>query len=161
MKLHKLLMAVALCASTAWAHPDLSNASKYVTTELTVSGAVEHPLKLEVKDLRQFPLEQQEDRNGVTLRALLDRAKVIAGNHNDVKKMAIIATASDGYAVVYSWSEVFNSPIGEGVLIFFEKDGKALADDEGRIAMISTKDLRTGPRHVRWLKSIEIKKIVD
>lgn len=34
--------------------------------------------------------------------ALLDRAMVITRNHNDVKKMAIIVTASDGYAVVYS-----------------------------------------------------------
>ncbi|WP_229223785.1 sulfite oxidase-like oxidoreductase [Duganella sp. sic0402] len=161
MSIRKLLIALTLSASTAWAHPDLNNASKYVTTELSVTGAVEHPLKLDVNDLRQFPLEQQQNRNGVTLRALLDRAKVISSNHNDVKKMAIIATASDGYAVVYSWSEIFNSPIGESVLIFFEKDGKALADDEGRIAMISTKDLRTGPRHVRWLKSIEIRKIVD
>lgn len=161
MKLRKLLIAFALSASTAWAHPDMSNASQYVTTELIVSGAVEHPLKLSVNDLRQFPLAQQENRNGVTLRALLDRAQVISKNHNDMKKMVIIATASDGYAVVYSWSEVFNTPIGEGVLIFFEKDGQALADDEGRIAMISTKDLRTGPRHVRWLKQIEIKKIVD
>lgn len=161
MKLRTLLIAFALSASTAWAHPDLSKASKYVTTELTVSGAVEHPLRLDVNDLLQFPLEQQENRKGVTLRALLDRATVITRNHNDLKKMAIIATASDGYAVVYSWSEVFNSALGEGVLVFFEKDGKALADDEGRIAMISTKDLRTGPRHVRWLKSIEIRKIVD
>lgn len=161
MKIRTLLIAFALSASAAWAHPDLSNASKYVTTELTVSGTVERPLKLNLNDLRQFPLEQQEGRNGVTLRALLDRAGVISTNHNDVKKMVIIATASDGYAVVYSWSEIFNSPVGEGVLIFFEKDGKALADDEGRIAMVSAKDLRAGPRHVRWLKSIEIKKIVD
>lgn len=161
MKICTLLIALALSASTVWAHPDLSNAANYVTTELTVTGAVAHPLKLGVNDLRQFPLQQQENRNGVTLRALLDRAQVISKNHNDVKKMVIIASASDGYAVVYSWSEIFNSPIGESVLIFFEKDGKALADDEGRIAMISTKDLRTGPRHVRWLKSIEIKKAVD
>lgn len=161
MKIRTLLIAFALSASAAWAHPDLSNAGKYVTTELTVTGAVAHPLKLGVSDLRQFPLELQDNRNGVTLRALLDRAQVISKNHNDVKKMVIIASASDGYTVVFSWSEIFNTPIGEEVLVFFEKDGKPLADDEGRIAMISTKDLRTGPRHVRWLKSIEIKKIVE
>ncbi|SHN20486.1 hypothetical protein SAMN05192549_105361 [Duganella sacchari] len=63
--------------------------------------------------------------------------------------------------MVYSWSEVFNTPVGNEVLVVFEKGGQALADDEGRIAMISGKDLRAGPRHVKWLKSIEIKKIVD
>ena len=77
------------------------------------------------------------------------------------KKMAIIAGASDGYKVVFSWNEIFNSPIGDGVIVFFEKDGFPLADDEGRIALVSTKDLRTGPRHVKWLQSIEVRKIVD
>ena len=75
--------------------------------------------------------------------------------------MAIIATASDGYKVVFSWSEVFNSPLGEGVIVFFEKDGVPLADDEGRIAMVSTKDIRTGPRHVKWLQAIEVRKIAE
>ena len=39
--------------------------------------------------------------------------------------------------------------------------GQPLADDEGRIAMVSTKDTRTGPRHVKWLQGIEVRKIVD
>ena len=55
----------------------------------------------------------------------------------------------------------FNSPIGEGVLVFFEKDGAALNDFEGRIAMVSSKDTRTGPRHVRWLKQIDVVRIAD
>jgi len=73
----------------------------------------------------------------------------------------VIASATDGYKVVFSWSEIFNSPVGEGVIVFFEKDGKPLADDEGRIALISSRDLRTGPRHVKWLSGIEVRKIVD
>ena len=40
-------------------------------------------------------------------------------------------------------------------------DRVPLADDEGRIALISGKDIRTGPRHVKWLQSIEVRKIVD
>ncbi|MBK7252189.1 MAG: hypothetical protein IPI06_15355 [Gammaproteobacteria bacterium] len=75
--------------------------------------------------------------------------------------MVVVATASDGYKAVFSWSELFNSPVGEGVLVFFEKDGMPLADDEGRIALISAKDLRTGPRHVKWLQGIEVRKIAD
>jgi hypothetical protein len=162
MKIRHIVFALALgISSAAWSHPDLSKAAQYVTSELTVSGAVEHPLKLSVADLRQFPPQQLENRKGVSLRALLERATVVSKDHNDVKKIAIIATASDGYAVIFSWSEIFNSPVGEGVLVFFEKDGAPLADDEGRIAMVSTKDIRPGPRHVRWLKGIEIRKIVD
>jgi len=102
-----------------------------------------------------------EHFKGVTLREILDKAVVVAPGHNDTKKMIIIAGASDGYKVVYSWTEVFNSPVGEGVMVFYEKDGQPLGDDEGRIAMVSTKDLRTGPRHVKWLQSIEVRQLSD
>lgn len=162
MKIRQMLSALALgISAAAWAHPDLSDPAKYVTMELSVVGAVEHPLKLRVADLRQLPSQQIEGRTGARLRDVLQGAGIVAKDHNDVKKMAIIATASDGYAVVFSWSEIFNSPIGEGVLVFFEKDGAPLGDDEGRIAIISMTDTRTGPRHVRWLKSIEVRKLVD
>ena len=106
-------------------------------------------------------LGQLEHLKGVLLRDILEKAAVVSHSHNDVKKMAIIATASDGYKVIFSWTEVFNSPLGDGVIVFFEKDGKALGDDEGRIALVSTKDTRTGPRHVKWLQGIEVRKIVE
>jgi cytochrome c551/c552 len=156
---------------------EIADTSKFVTESITVSGAVEQPLKLSVADLRQFPPQQVgevpvvcqsganlgklENLKGVLLRDILEKAKVVSHSHNDVKKMVIIAVASDDYKVVFSWSEVFNSPIGEGVMVFFEKNGLPLADDEGRIAMVSSKDIRTGPRHVKWLKSIEVRKIVE
>ena len=46
-------------------------------------------------------------------------------------------------------------------MVFFEKNGQPLADSEGRIAMVSSKDTRTGPRHVKWLQNIEVKRIAD
>ena len=172
-----LLMSASVIASPVLAHETKTDLSKYVTTSITVSGAVEKTLVLRVEDLRQLsskeikeiPLICQTGANvghlenfkGVLLRDILEKAVVVSRDHNDVKKTVIIASASDDYSVVFSWSEIFNSPLGEGIVVFFEKEGKPLADDEGRIAMISSKDTRTGPRHVKWLKSIEVKKIVE
>lgn len=169
-----ILSALALAGPVFAAHK-VDDPSKYVTQSITVTGAVEHKLKLGVDELRKFPpqqvgelpmvcqtgahLGQMENLKGVLLRDILGQAKVVSKDHNDVKKTVIIATASDGYKVVFSWSEVFNSPVGDGVMVFFEKDGVPLADDEGRIAMVSTQDIRSGPRHVKWLKAIEVKKI--
>ncbi len=156
---------------------EIPDTARFVTENVTVSGAVENPLTLSVADLREFPPQQVgevpvvcqtgadrgklQNLKGVLLRDILEKAKVVSHGHNDVKKMVIVAIASDDYKVVFSWSEVFNSPIGEGVVVFFEKDRLPLADDEGRIAMVSSKDIRTGPRHVKWLKAIEVRKIVD
>lgn len=150
---------------------------QYLTEKVAITGAVENRLDLAVDDLRAFPPQQVgsmpvvcqsgatmgtiESLKGVLLRDVLEKAAVVAKEHNDVKKIAVIATASDGYKVVFSWSEIFNSPLGEGVLIFFEKNGQPLGEEEGRIALISARDIRTGPRHVKWLSGIEVRKIVD
>lgn len=173
-----ILLALALgVGGQAYAGGKVADPARFVTTGFEVTGAVEHALKLGVAELRQFPpqkigelpmicqsgarLGQLENLKGVLLRDILEKAVVVSRGHNDVKKTVIIASASDGYKVVFSWSEVFNSPVGEGVIVFFEKDGLPLADEEGRIAMISTKDIRSGPRHVKWLQGIEVRKIVE
>lgn len=173
-----LFVAAALALGEAsLAAGKVADPSKYVTTSITVTGAVEQKLQLTVEDLRGFPPQQVgelpmicqtganvgklENLKGVRLRDILEKAVITAPGHNDVKKMAIIASASDGYRVVFSWSEVYNTPIGDGILVFFEKDGVPLAEDEGRIAMVSAQDIRTGPRHVKWLQGIEVRKIVD
>lgn len=173
---HLALVAVLALGNFAHAHPVTGDPSQYVTTQLAVQGAVEHTLTLGVAELRQLAQRYPGDAtvklqhgnagassklSGVRLRDVLAQASIISKDHNDVKKTVIIATASDGYAVVFSWSELFNSPLGDGVLVVLDKDGAALGDDEGRIALISAQDLRTGPRHVKWLQRIDVKKIVE
>ena len=73
----------------------------------------------------------------------------------------VVAAATDGYRVDFSWSEIYNSPVGDSMLIYYEKDGNALGDEEGRIAMVSGKDVKTGPRHVKWLQSLDVRLIAD
>jgi hypothetical protein len=171
------LIGAAQAPALAAAAADPASAPSYVTDKITVSGAVEHTLVLSVDDLRQFPQQQISEvtlqrqsgadagkldkLKGVLLRDILQKAAVVSKDHNDVKKIAVIAGASDGYKVVFSWSEIFNSPLGDGIIVFFERDGAPLAGSEGRIAMISTRDTRTGPRHVKWLQTITVTKIAD
>lgn len=169
------LISLSACANTKHEHKKLT--TEFVTTELVVTGAVESPLRLTVSDLRKLTQHevnmgqlvcQSGDKvgdlgkiKGVRLKDIIEKAVVKTEEHNDVKKMVIIATASDDYKVVYSWTEIFNSPLGDGVIVFIEQNGKPLSDEEGKIAMVSTKDTRTGPRHVKWLNGIEVKKIVE
>jgi cytochrome c551/c552 len=150
---------------------------KYVSQRLSVAGTVKQALDLSVDDLRAFPAPELKEITvasqspakagtpmsfkGVSLRTLLEKAVVLAPGRHDLKKIVIFAKASDDYAVVFSWNEIFNSPVGEGVLVYFEKDGKPLGADEGRIALISTRDLHLGARHVRWLNAIEVRKVID
>jgi DMSO/TMAO reductase YedYZ molybdopterin-dependent catalytic subunit len=172
-----LITAVLLaCAAPAFTH-GAADSAQYVTERITVTGAVENTLTLDVDALRRFPPQQVgevplvcqsganvgrlENYRGVRLGDILERAVIRAPAHNDVKKMVVIAGASDGYKVVFSWSEVFNTPVGEGIMVLFEKDGMPLGNEDGRIALVSTRDLRTGARRVKWLQSIEVRRVVE
>ena len=162
-------------APAAWAAP--AAARDNMSHALAVTGMVETPLTLTLADLRKLPpasggeiavtrhngdkAETITSYKGVRLRDILDKAVLDAPGHNDVKKLAIIATATDGYAVVFSWGELYNAPAGEGVIVYYEKNGKALDENDGEIALISAKDIRTGPRHVKWLNGIEVRKLVE
>lgn len=161
--LRRLFLITLLSATQAFAAP------------LSVTGKVEHPLTLDPIAVRGYPADQVvtltlPGRNpgdktsvvrGVRLKAFLDKSKLVVTDHNTPKKVVVIATARDGYAVVFSWSELFNSPAGEDVLVLFERDDKALPDAEGPLALIAGRDLNTGPRHVKWLEKIEVKQIID
>ena len=167
--------AALLAAAPAWADP--APARDNMSHALAVTGVVETPLSLKVADLRLLPpanggelavtrhngdkAETITSYKGVRLRDILDKAVLDAPGHNDVKKLAIIATATDGYAVVFSWGELYNAPAGEGVVVYYEKNGKALDDNDGEIALISAKDIRPRPSHVNWLNGIEVRKLVE
>lgn len=142
------------------------------SANVTISGAVEQRLVLDAAALAAFPSAQIVDVSlprkaggapvryrGVRLRDLLSRAVIVAPGHNDIKQMLVVASATDNYVALFSWAELFNSPLGEGVLVLFERDCRDLGDDEGKVALISTGDTRGGPRHVKWLRSVEVRKI--
>ena len=72
-----------------------------------------------------------------------------------MRRSYVVATASDGYEVVFSWAELFVSPIGDSVYVVYERDDAPLPDDEGRIALIAASDARP-VRHVKWLATLRV-----
>lgn len=173
----RILIASLLCllATPVLAHGPTGDTSKYVTRSVTVSGAVKNKLNLTVPELKKLPVVTVKDipitnHHGVTVRRLknvkgvklkdiLAKAVPTAPGHNDLKKTVVVATASDDYKVVFSYQEIANSPLGDSIIVFYEVDGKPLDKDSGLIGMVSAKDTRTGPRHVKWLKDISVIKV--
>ncbi len=163
--------AIALLAGTLHAV-----AAGPVSEQVQVSGAVKTALTLKVDDLKAFPAEQivsvtvtrrvgdketASTVRGVKLTAVLDRAGLASTDQNDWKQATVMAVATDGYRAVFSWPELFNTDIGAGALLVFERDGQPLADREGRIALVSARDQRSGPRSVRWLARIEVRVVKE
>lgn len=168
------VLRATLCAALVCLlaqHPLQSDAADMVSEQLVVAGTVKSALALSVDDLRAFPATEIEtitvarrvdDKEvasvvrGVRLTAVLDRAGLLGTDLNEWKHTIVLATATDGYQVAFSWPELFNTDVGAGALIVFERDGKPLADREGRIALVSARDTKPGPRSVRSLARLSV-----
>lgn len=145
---------------------------EYVTRQIKVSGIVNHPLVLTTDDLRGMEGAEIRDLTmicgtgrkkgviksyrGVLLSAILERADIILREHHSPNWIYVILSSSDGHWALFSWHEIFNSPVGEKALVFFEKNGLPLDEKEGEIAFISGADGRPGPRHLRYLRHIGV-----
>jgi DMSO/TMAO reductase YedYZ molybdopterin-dependent catalytic subunit len=143
--------------------------------QLTVGGSVANPATYSVDDLKRLPVREFEDvrqiraegaivgrgeqirrYRGVLLRDVLSAAGPLENERHDLRRSVVVATATDGYKAVFSWAELFLSPIGDGVLVILERDGDALPVTEGPLALLSLRDTKPGPRHVKWLAKVEI-----
>jgi hypothetical protein len=93
---------------------------------------------------------------GILLTDIIHLAEVTTSAHNDTKKMFVIASSDDGYTTVFSWQELFNTAVGEGVMIILEKDSRPVYKERGNVDLFSAKDFLTGPRYVKRLSEIRI-----
>jgi DMSO/TMAO reductase YedYZ molybdopterin-dependent catalytic subunit len=151
------------------------SASAYdVVKEVQIKGLVEKPLSLSVSSLRNKKVVEGKNYQiisakgevkgtiasykGVLLKGLLNEANITMPNPKERGKYYIVVSGTDGYQVLFAWNELYSSPAGEKVYLLFEENGKEIMED-GPFVLICASDTITGPRHVKWVKSIEVAKI--
>jgi len=93
---------------------------------------------------------------GVLLTELISEAGLRNESPGDFKRMVFVAAAHDGYAVTFSWHELFNTPVGESVLIAYECDGGSLGVEDGAPILYSGADIMAAPRHVKRLRRVDV-----
>lgn len=102
-------------------------------------------------------VEETARYEGVLLRDLLDRTLPGVLASRSARHLVIEAVATDGYIAVFSWGELFNSALGEQVLVVRGQDGRPLDVRAGPLALRSLADQRPGPRHVRNLCAVSVR----
>lgn len=146
---------------------------KFISHEIHVFGDVENELFLTIDSLRAMKIVEldtlqivcqsgatttvENTSKGVLLRDVLDKAKIKQLNHKD-RNFYIVARATDNYKATFSWAEIYNSETGNNVYVLVEENGK-LIKEKGDMVLISNSDIKTGPRHVTWLNSIEVYRV--
>ena len=138
-----------------------------------LTGHVVQPLSLSLEQLRSYDsmlaapfdlrcfttnryIRRVGRYRGVSLTALIRQAGLRNDSPGDFKRMVFVAAAQDGYAVTFSWHELFNTPVGESALIAYECDGEPLNAEDGAPILFSGADIMAAPRHVKRLKRIDV-----
>ena len=145
------------------------------TNEFTVEGKVKNRLSLSLKHLADYQAKHLDSiiiyshlmesrktiRNikGVLLKDIIDKAAIDAESQKLFSEYYITCIASDNYKVVVSWNELYNSIIGESIMIITEADGKSANQLDDRIALLSAADKATGRRYVKGLRKIVIDRV--
>lgn len=166
----KKLLFILIFAISIFANEDYK-----VSTQVEVSGLVKNTLNLDVEELEKLsyfksnstPLvcmsgetkDNVESYEGVLLKDIIDKAVVDIKSKKDFNKIYIQAISKDGYETIFSYNEVFNTKLGDNIIVFYKKNGKYLENYQWKIGLISIDDIRNGPRHIKWLEKIIVGKI--
>ena len=145
------------------------------TNGFTVSGAVAKEITVTLADIASYPSKSIPDviitnhlgeprgtargLRAVLIKDILVNVPFTAESPKVLSEFYLTFIASDGYAVVYSWNELFNSPSGDSVFLIVEKDGKKLNDMSERILIITPSDFKTGRRHIKGLQKIVVGRV--
>ncbi len=164
-----MLLLFTLLSFAGFSQKDLGR-----TTAFIISGEVKSPITISLLDLTKYTelsigdiiitnhlgekKSEQKALKGVLLKEVLQNAEITNESPRVLSEFYFQCKAADGYLVVYSWNELFNSPIGESIFLVTSKNGVKINDLDESILMISSKDYKTGRRYVKALTSIEVKR---
>ncbi|WP_144141835.1 molybdopterin-dependent oxidoreductase [Paraburkholderia sp. BCC1884] len=147
-------------------------ASPRVDGALVLAGRFQRSVTFGVEQLRQYDsvlatpfdlrcyttnrfIRSVEPYRGVLLTTLITEAGLPDSVPGEFKRTVFVAVGRDGYIVTFSWHELFNTPIGESVLVAYECGGRALDAEDGAPILFSGADILPAPRHVKRLARIE------
>lgn len=152
------VVAALICAP-------VSAAAQPAAGPLVVAGDVQTPLSLSLADLEALPRTkvQIDDQGktityeGVLVGELLKRAGVPLGAdlRGAVVASYVLASARDGYQVVFSLAELDPAFTGSDIIVADTVDGQPLAAQQGPVRIVAPRDTRRA-RSIRMLERIEV-----
>jgi hypothetical protein len=151
-----------------------SNGQK-TTDYFTIEGEVIKSVQISETQLKSYPVVTldslriyshdmqprtlMKNIQGVLLKDILTTVPFNNENPKVLSEYYIECLASDGYKVVFSWNEIFNSETGNHLMIITGKNGSGFETQDDRIALVSPTDKATGRRYIKWLSKIIIQRL--
>ncbi len=145
------------------------------TESITISGKIKQEIRYSLSALDTFPKLKIEDQiiynhkgevkdtirniKGVLLKNILSPVEYLHEKPRDLNEFYFVFIASDGYKVVFSWNEIYNTEVGNNLYFITAMNGHPLPELEQRILFISTADLKSGRRYIKGLEKIEVRRV--
>jgi hypothetical protein len=141
---------------------------------LKITGKIRKEISYTIANLDTFTSEKIKDQfitnhqgemkdtlknmKGIKLINLLQKVEYDLDKPKELNEFYLVFKATDGYKVVFSWNEIYNTEIGLQVFIITEIEGKKTEELPAHIQLICLSDFKTGRRYIKGLESIEVKK---
>lgn len=145
------------------------------TNSFKITGKIKSEKIFSLKQLDSFPKQNLKDQiiynhkgeikdtiknaKGVLLKTVLEKIEFSYEKPKDLNEFYFVFVASDGYKVVFSWNEIYNTEVGNNLFIITAIESKKLTEMEQRILVSSIADIKSGRRYIKGLTSVEVKKI--
>jgi len=142
------------------------------TLQFAITGDVEKASVITLDSLKQYKIVEIGDKNvtdhtgafkhkddklkGILLKDVLSHTKFKTTSPKLLSRFYFVCAGVDGYKVVYSWNELYNTAVGDQVYIIMEKNGIAVDKMPESIQMTSSSDFKTGRRYLHNLDKIVV-----
>ena len=100
--------------------------------------------------------EKTKSVKAVLLKNILDSVAFQYDKPRMLNIYYFLFVASDGYKIVFSFNEIYNTETGNNLYIVTEMDGKKIQDMDSRILLLTTKDIKGGARNMKSLSKIVV-----
>ena len=145
------------------------------TDQVKISGDVKSNIVFTLNSINQYPVYTldslvinnhllQRRRSihnikGIRIKDILEEVLLNEESPRLFSEFFFTCVSTDGYKVVYSWNELFNTEVGKQVYIVLESDGKKISESGERIVMLSAGDQATGRRYIKNLVEIKVERV--
>lgn len=163
-----ILFLFFLYNTTAFAQETLKQTPKFSITGIVVKESV-----ITIDSIMQYPVKvigeinvtnhlgefkHKDDRlKGVLLKDILSHTSFKTTSPKLLSQFYFVCLGADGYKVVYSWNELYNTEVGNHVFILTEKNGIKADKMPESLQMSSATDFKTGRRYLHNLDKIIVK----
>ncbi|MCC8424446.1 hypothetical protein [Mucilaginibacter sp. UR6-11] len=145
-------------------------ASAQQTFKFSIIGKVKKESVITIDSLKQYIIQtigdikvtdhtgafkHQDDKlKGILIKDVLSHTVFDVSSPKLLSTVYFQFVGADGYKVVYSWNELYNTEVGNHVYILTEKNGVKAADMKESLQMTSMMDFKTGRRYLHNLDKI-------